>query len=128
MERVFALYPMLRNIKEFEQVLRIILPFQQLYIPFHLKKPWSALKQERELSWVLEIFIIELLKLHGEKLKRTPTIEEMDKVFQKANCCTLSYLISSIGLFEGTYQKLLIQAGLTPNHKTRENIRRICIS
>lgn len=124
-ERLFVSYPELRRLEGFQETLGNLINIEQRPTSYHFSQiSWTILKKEHELRWILETFITELTRWHAKKLKRTPTITEMDKVFRNAGCCTLYHLISSIRLFEGTYQKLLIQARLTPNHKTRKNIRR----
>lgn len=117
-EKLILSYPQLLKIEGLSEVVRNRIGHFQYPIDY-ISQKWHKLGKGSsvELRAVFMSLVIELIKWHAAKKKRTPTIRYMNKIFKKGHCPELGYLIRKLKIFESSYNELLILSRCDLNRK-----------
>lgn len=114
LEKLFYFYPRLMKINGMVDVIKGVSAAHQMALENINRRQWRELKNDNELKSALELIIIEFFK---KQKTACPKLKEIDGIFEKSGCKTLSYFLYKIGLFEKSYNKILILANIPLNRK-----------
>jgi hypothetical protein len=117
-QKLLYFYPKLMKINGMFDVASSLSLSYQMTLSGINRKKWIQLKKDNELKSALELIIIEFFK---KQKKACPKLKEVDNVFENCDCKSLSYFLYKIGLFEKSYNKILILANLPLNRKFFKN-------
>jgi hypothetical protein len=119
-EKLILNYPRLLKVEGLADVVKKMIGSFQYPLNYSGQK-WHQLgmgkNRNGEARAVFMSLLIELIKWHAGKKKKTPTIKYMNKIFRRGRCPELGYFISRLQLFDSSYNQLLVLAGCSLNRK-----------
>lgn len=116
LETLLLHYPQLLRIEGLDDIVKTVLPSFQTPLSFKNKTKWSELLKQKNLKLraTFEFLIVEIAKRFQKLHGRSPGLDDINHILMRADCVGLNHLIEG-GLFDGSFNVVLIRAGLKIN-------------